>query len=239
MIYDILIIFCYLLINVILPIGSYWVFSEFFDFKVKKADIFFGNFLLFNKEKMLLFKGEKLMFFISYFINFLLLITAYIIYVMLIALPSTNFVLYISLVSLIFLLGILLFCLYIYLTFKKINKFKFYSRTEVELNYSIPKSNEQYKTILLLEGNNKSPYNNVFKFHQNRLKKKLNKDINNKKDNYKNYIIFLRYIRNYSTFIDRIIRSNRNITVISNDLTINIEELEKVLVENFYSLSRV
>ncbi|WP_339021247.1 hypothetical protein [Spiroplasma endosymbiont of Atherix ibis] len=116
---------------------------------------------------------------------------------------------------------------------------KFYSRTEIELNYSIPKNNVEYKRILLLEGNNKSPYNNVFMFHQNRLKKKLNKDINNKKDNYQNYIIFLRYIRNYSTFIDRIVRSNRNINIMSNNLTINIEELKEVLIENFYSLSRV
>ncbi len=92
MIYDICIICIYLSINVVLPLGSYWVFLDFFNFKVKKVEIIFGNFLLFNNEKMLLFKGEKLMFFIWYFMNFLLLIAIYIVYAIVFIWSSVNFI---------------------------------------------------------------------------------------------------------------------------------------------------
>ncbi|AOG60334.1 hypothetical protein SHELI_v1c03810 [Spiroplasma helicoides] len=238
MLYDLVILFVYFFVNLSLSIGSYLIFLESLKFKVKTLESIFGNFLLFNKEKMILYKNEKWSFFLAYFIYFLIAIIMFFIFLILIAFNSNNNILFISLYSLAFLICLALFIYYIGLSIKKISEYKFYNKLEIELNYSLSNKQQEYKTLLFLKDNKKSPYNNLFKFHQNRLKKKLNKDINNKKDNYKNYIIFLKYIRNHSTFIDRIINSNADVTIFSNNEIIDIEQLKTVLVNNFYALSR-
>ncbi|WP_027063215.1 hypothetical protein [Mesoplasma seiffertii] len=119
---------------------------------------------------------------------------------------------------------------------RKVNKEKFFTPQEATNffdNVLLKKSKvEKYQQFRIRQNDKISVHNHPMQFNQKRYYKKIKKSYQQNFSSYQQYKIFLRYIKDYELFINRI-PWKWKVVVLHDGIEKTIDALPKILIDNF------
>ncbi|PPE04775.1 hypothetical protein EELLY_v1c04550 [Entomoplasma ellychniae] len=223
---------------VIFPL-MHWAVSVDLKVKYKLVGTFISSKFDLDNFPIIL-KGDKEKLLTFYFWTILLSIITYVGFLFFIPSDSSVFKFYIIAMSISLLLALILVSFFIYRVNKKLKLLKLYSKKYIiEYFKNEIKKHEttsEYKQFTLYnEWNEKFSFHNWrIQFQQRRFQKKL-KASNLKNDYYKQFKLFLKYLRINAYFISQT-KQIDSIKIKTDNQEISIKDLKSLLVENFIAM---